>query len=297
MKMNQMRAITSSFKSFAVGALALGFLAVASNAHAATTYNWTNTPTAFNWNEPTAWSPAGPPATIADTTSFSSAGALNVLFTNKVINTGSLFFQANAAGNTATVTFNLDTNSFTGYNAGNSSGSGFVIGGSAGTVIVYIASSDVPGAGFYATNSGLTTLRMTVGRNAAGTIAVTNGFVSAEALVMANTATGSGSKVVVSGAHSSWTNSGVATIGNVASANLNSIVVSNSGSMTIMGTFGVGPNTSGTNTVLVDSNGRLFTRGATTVGSGAGAVACSVTVQGGGLWDAGGRPVPFGAGG
>ena len=242
-----------------------------------------------------------PSSTVADTATFTGAAAggptFVVNFTNNVINFGTLSFSASGANNTATFTFNLDTNSFTGYNAGNTSGSGFVIGGSAGTVIVYIASSDVPGAGFYATNSGLTTLRMTVGRNAAGTIAVTNGFVSAEALVMANTATGSGSKVVVSGAHSSWTNSGIATIGNVASANLNSIVVSNSGSMTIMGTFGVGPNTSGTNTVLVDSNGRLFTRGATTVGSGAGAVACSVTVQGGGLWDAGGRPVPFGAGG
>ena len=305
--MNQFQSITHSFhksiRTLAAGALALGLglFAGAGNSFAQVVHTW-NVSNGY-WTDPAAWSPAGvPSSTVSDTATFTGAAAggptFVVNFTNNVINFGTLSFSASAANNTATFTFNLGTNSFTGLNLGNgTSGSAFVIGDHAGgTAIVYIASSNVAGAGFYATNVNLTSLRMTVGRNEAGIIAVTNGYVSAEALVMANTATGSGSKVIVSGSNSSWTNSGIATIGNVASANLCSIVVSNSGSMTIMGTFGVGPNTSGTNTVLVDSNGRLFTRGAVTVGNGASAVGCAVTVQGGGLWDAGARPIPFGAG-
>ncbi|MGO9528344.1 MAG: pectinesterase family protein [Verrucomicrobiia bacterium] len=272
-------------------ALAAGLLAGAVNSQA-NPYTWTNT-TGAAFNDPNAWSPTSGPPGASDSATFTEAGTFIVPLTNNFLNFGTLVVGA-GANNTLNLTLAFGTNIFSGLTGGASGASDFVLGNS-GTSIVYIAVGTL-----YVTNStggG----RFTIGRNSTSPAQVylTNGTIVAQATVMANNATATPSKLVISGAGSSWTNGGLFSIGNAASANLNSLVISNSASMTIMSTFSAGAQgTSQSNSVLVDTNARLFTRAQNVaIGGGSSSIGNTVTVQGSGSWDAGGRAVSFGAGG
>ncbi len=310
---NQWRAITHTFnqpmRNLAAGvlALALGLFAGASNSHA-TAYTWTNVTIGASdyWQNPFAWSPStGVPNGIADTATFNFAGTLSVYVTNKVLNLGNFNVGPSASGGVLNITFELGTNAFTGTSGDSSSSSSFVIGqgatGIAGTAIVWVAGTPLPG-GMLCTNAGGLP-RLTLGRNAPGWLNVTNGTVICGNLIIANAAGADGSKLVLSGPNTYWTNSGILSECNSAGVGRHSIVISNSASMTVIASFDVPKAASSFNSVLVDSNGRMFYRCASgtknlTIGNQSGASNNTVTVQGGALWDNGlGNIVIAGAGG
>jgi hypothetical protein len=274
-------------------AVALGLLVTAGNI-CALSYSWTNT-TASTYDDPNAYSPTGGPGGSADVANFTSlTGSVTVTLTNDFVETGSLQFGSPTTGGvSATYTLDFGTNVFSGYNGGGTSASGFVF-GQQGTSTVYIAVGTM-----YCTNaSALTNIRLTVGRNnlANTYVYLTNGNVVVSGFtVMANNAGASGCKLVISGPNSFWSNVNAISIGNVANANFNSLVVSNSGSLVALGAVQPGfQNPSHSNSVLVASDGKLFARGNLTIGAGTGSLGNKVTVQDGGLVDNGARPITIG---
>ena len=277
-------------------ALSLGFLVVAGNIQAAQTYNWTNATSSGYLTDPGNWSPTvpSPPGGNLDTFTYLRTGTNTLLLTNNFSNIGSCQFGAGAAGQTLVLTLNFGTNTFAGLSGNTSSASGFTF-GQTGTSIVYIAVGTM-----YCTNNFISpsNARFMIGRNAAtpATVFLTNGTVNAGNLAIANNVTAIPSGLVVSGAGSYWSNNNTVSIGNVANANGNFLVVSNSGSMTILKALQLGfQSPSSSNSVLVDTGGHLFTRTqATIVGTGAGSSNNTMTVQGGGLWDNGNQAITIG---
>ena len=289
MKMNQMRTIAVTFrsiKSLAAGALALALVLLATGNVLATNYNWTNT-TASTYDDPSAYNPpVGGPGGSADLANFTSlTGSVTVSLTNNFIETGSLAFGSPTTGGaSATYTLDFGTNIFVGYNGNGTSASGFVF-GQQGTCTVYIAVGTM-----YATNAAASpsNVRVTIGRNnlARAAVNLTNGNVYAGSLVIANNAGASGSKLVVSGLNSSWSNNNVSSIGNTASASFNSIVVSNSASLSSIGVIQAGfQGTSHSNSIVVDTSARIVAANGITIGAGAGSVGNWMLVQGGGSVD------------
>jgi len=276
------RQFSKSFPNLIAGVLAvtLGLSAGTGNS-LATTYNWTNT-TSSTYDDPGAYNPTGGPGGSADVANFSSlTGSVTVRLTNSFVETGSL--QFGSPGAPATYTLDFGTNNFAGLNGAGGSASGFVFGNS-GTAIVYIAVGTM-----YCTNgANPVNTRLTIGRNngAQGTVYLTNGNVVAGTLVIANNAGASGSKLVISGPASYWSNNNVVSIGNTASASFNSVVVSNSGSLVSLGVIQPGfQGTSHSNSVIVDTSGRVTAIAGVTIGAGAGSVGNRMTVQGGGIVD------------
>jgi PKD repeat protein len=285
MKMNQMRTttLTSKFiKSLAAMALALGFLAVSSDVRAVT-YSWTNT-TGSVYGDPGAYTGgAAAPGGSADLANFTSlTGSVTVNINSNYIETGSLQFGSPLAP--VTYTLNFGTNVFVGLNGNGTSASGFVL-GQQGTATVYIAVGTM-----YCTNAAASpsNARLTIGRNngANAYVYLTNGNVYAGTLVIANNAGASGCKLVISGPNSFWSNNNASSIGNVASANFNSLVVSNSASLCSIGVIQAGfQSPSHSNSVVVDTFGQIVAANGITLGAGAGSVGNAMTVKGGGSVD------------
>ncbi len=283
-----------SINHFTAGVLALGLALFvgASNSPAAQVYLWTNTASTAFYNDPGNWSPVGGPGGPTDTASFTMTGTFTLRLTNNLVNLGSFQFGAGAGSAVLNLTLDFGTNIFAVNMGGGSSASGCVF-GQQGTSIVYMA----VGTMLCTNGANPTNARFTIGRNngAPAQLYLTNGNVVAGTLVMANNAGATPSKLVISGSGSSWSNNNAVSIGNVANANLNSLVISNSASMTTLGTLQPGfSSPSHSNSVLVDFNGTLFTRGGATIGAGAGSLGNKVTVQGGGLWDNNGRAIAVG---
>jgi T5SS/PEP-CTERM-associated repeat protein len=277
-------------KALAAGALALGVCLFAGEARA-TQYNWTNT-TGAAFNDPNAWNPVGGPGGPADIANFASVnGTFDVPLTNSFANIGSFQMGASAAGQPMTVTLDFGTNTFAAFSGASSSASGFVFGQESGsTNIVYISVGTM-----YCTNSANSpsNARMIVGRNGPAIVNLTNGTVIAGNLVIANGTGANGSKVVVSGPNSSWSNSTTIAVGNGAGSANNSLVISNSGSMIAMSTIQLG-NAGFFNSLLLDTSGQLFTRNVGSIGSSAASSNNTATVQGGALWDGGGKALFIG---
>jgi PKD repeat protein len=296
--MNQLRMTARKFhqplKALAAGAVAFTLLADASSVQAFT-YNWTNSAATSFLDDTNVWNPVGGPGGPADTFTIAKSGTFYVQLTNNFSNIGIFMIGAAAANQQINLTLDFGTNNFSGLTGGTGvSGASDAIFGQAGTTVVYVAVGTL-----YITNSS-NSGRLTLGRSggAPAQFNLTNGTVVAQATIMANNIAATPSKLVITGAGSSWTNGGLFSIGNAASANFNSLTVSNSGSMTVMGSFTAGAQgTSHSNSVLVDTSGRLFTRNTAAFGGGSGSLGNTITVQGGGLWDAGNLSSTLGAGG
>ncbi|HUJ10342.1 MAG TPA: pectinesterase family protein [Verrucomicrobiae bacterium] len=296
MKITEMWKMTRTSKLIrfvAAGSLATAVLLVAVPNVSATTYNWTNNTVATAvLNDPNAWSPIGGPGGSADTFTYLQNGTFTVQLTNDFSNIGSFQFGAANSSGTLVLTLDFGTNVFAGLSGNSSSASGFVF-GQGGTMTVYCSVGTM-----YCTNT-TGNGRMMIGRqNGPITFYLTNGNVKAGNLILANGPTASGSKLVVSGANSFWTNNSTA-VGNAANASNVALVVSNSATFASTNGFTVGgqsPNNFCS--VLVDSNARLVTSNQTpTVGGGTTSSTNTITVQGGALWDVGLRPISIGSGG
>jgi len=274
-------------KALAAGAVAL---LVSAGGVQAASFTWTNT-TGAAYNDPNAWSPVGGPGTVTDTSSFTINGTFDVPLTNKVdviSNAGTLFFGAGSGSGTLILTLDLGTNTLAGLSGNGTSVSGFVF-GQQGTSIVYIA-----GGSLLCTNT-TGNARMIVGRNGPAMVNLTNGFVAAGNLVIANGTGANGSKVVVSGANSFWSNSTTIAVGNAIGSAGNSLVISNSGSMLALSTFSMGSQSPANfNSLFLDTSGALFTRGTAIIGTTANSSNNTATIQGGALWDLGGKALTVG---
>ena len=92
--------LVKPIRNLAAGALALalGLLAGASNVHAATTYNWTNTDSSAYLDNPNNWNPVGGPGSLTDTFTYAVTGTRTLLISNNVLNVGSFQFGAASAG-------------------------------------------------------------------------------------------------------------------------------------------------------------------------------------------------------
>ena len=144
---------------------------------------------------------------------------------------------------------------------------------------MYLSSSTGAGEGLFVTNAA--SLRATIGDDTTGLMVVTNGFVQVGAvgvvgnqLVLGNNGGSSSSgTLVLSGPTVSWSNNAAILIGNDSSSYGNSLIISNSASMTCVGaSLSVGGAASGPNSLLLDSGGQLFVTGVgANVGTSAGA--------------------------
>ena len=262
-------------------ALGFGLFAGADNSQAAA-FVWTNT-TGSAFNDTNAWvSPSGGLPGPSDTASITLNGTLDIPLTNNFIsNVGTLLFGAASSSGSANITLDFGTNVFTGVSGNGNNVSGFVF-GQTGTTTVYIACGAI-----LCTNS-TGNARMIVGRqNGPTAVFLTNGFIAAGNLIIANNAsTANGSKVVISGPNSSWSNSFGCLIGNTAGSASNSLVISNSGSMVSAGSLQVG-NAGFFNSLVLDTSGRLFTGNTGSLGASAASSNNTATVQGGAVWDCG----------
>jgi T5SS/PEP-CTERM-associated repeat protein len=274
--------------------LSVGLLTGAVNSHA-TNYVYTNS-TGATFDDPNAWNPVGGPGGSADDALLTNfTGSIVINLTNNFSGIGSFQYGAATGGptpNSVTYSLNFGTNIFAGLSGGTTSASGFVF-GQAGTTTVYICVGTL-----YCTNAAATPSngRLIVGRNGPAIVYVTNGTVVAGNTVIANGSGASGSQLVISGPNSFWTNQSNLAVGNAASANLNSLVISNSGSLVALGTFECGfQSPSSFNMILLDTDGRLFTRTRDVLlGTGSGSMTNKATVQGGASWDVGGRSITIG---
>jgi pectin methylesterase-like acyl-CoA thioesterase len=270
-------------------AIALGLSAGAGNSFA-TTYSWTNTDATAVLTDPNSWTPIGGPGGPADTFTYLRNGTFTVQLTNDFANIGSFQFGATTAGQPLTVTLDFGTNVFAGLSGNTTSASGFVFGQQGGsTCTVFIS------VGMMLCTNSTGNARLIGGRNGPAFVNLTNGFVADGNLVIANGTGANGSKVVVSGPNSFWSNSTTILVGNGSGTANNSLVVSNSGSMVSLSTTRLG-NSGTANSLLLDSNGRLFTKNSGSIGSTTGSSGNTATIQGGALWDCGGQQLFIGNG-
>jgi PKD repeat protein len=267
--------------------LGLGLFAGGADVQAAG-FLWTNT-TGAVFNDPNAWSPIGGPGGPLDTATITVSGPLDIPLTNNFANIGFALFGAGSGSGTLNLTLDLGTNTFAGLSGNTTSASGFVF-GQQGTSIVYIAGGTILCTNAAASPSNA---RLIVGRNGPATVNLTNGVVVDGNLVIANGTGANGSKVVVSGPNSFWSNQTTIAVGNGAATAFNSMVVSNSGSIVALSTIQVG-NGGFFNSLLLDTGGRLFTRNTGSIGSSAGSSNNTVTIQGGAVWECGGRQLFIG---
>jgi len=254
----------------------------------ATSFIWTNSSgswqTNANWFLPSASPGAG------DGAFFTNNTAYTVTLDASVSDLASNYF--NGAGN---VTFNLGANTLSVTNRlGQNNGVGaFVVGFAAGsTPTVYLSSA--AGGGLMITNAANDS-RFIIGGNGVGTLFVTNGQVIANLTVMGDTSTGQGT-LVLAGSSTWWTNSSTFRLGNATGSTGNSLVISNSASMTIVSDFLIGTNRSGGNSVLLETGGQLFTRAGVIIGGGTSNNLVTIQRSGGSapLWDLGGQSLLIG---
>ena len=252
---------------------------------AAATLIWTNDGSDV-WNSTTAWDGAPASPGPGDNAMFTNAAMYTVTLTSEVMNIQSNFFD-NASNTTATVTLNLNTHELNPTYGGTSPGA-FVVGDIAtSTSIVYLCSSTGVGKGL------IVTARIVVGRSGIGTLFVTNGNVSVANTILANSSSGRGT-LVLSGPTVIWNTGSATSIGNASNSFGSTLVISNSASMDVTGSFRVGSGSSqsgsSNNTLVLDTGGKLITRsGPVTIGHRStglpGSHNNTAIVQGGAVWD------------
>lgn len=245
-------------------ALALGLLAAAVNSRAAV-LTWTNTVSDY-WADPQAWGTGIVPGPADDAT-FSATTTFTVTITNNT------FLDSIDVKNTVGQILTLDTqgNTIALYKPGTGQPTVFLSGDSSGsTAIVYIVSSTTPGT-MICTNAGTSSsngIRFSAGRSGNGTIVVSNmtvitgGGLFGNNQVICGNSTGPGSQghIIITGPTTYWTNNASLNIGNNGAATSNLVVISDSASMTCVGTFTTGTSGASGNSLLVDSGGQFYTR-------------------------------------
>jgi PKD repeat protein len=279
--------------------MAAVLLVGASNSRAGV-YTWINT-TGDTWTDPAAWSPVGVPG-FADDATFSASTSFTVTIPSSIF-VDSLDIKTTTAAQS--ITLDTQGNTLTLYKPGTGQPTIFVAGDPGNsTATVYIVSSTTPGT-MICTNAGTSSsngIRLTAGRSGNGTIVVSNmtviiggGLFGNNQVICGNSAgPASQGHYVVTGPTTYWTNNASLNIGNNASAASNTFIISDSASMTCVGTFTTGTAGASGNSLLVDSGGRFYTRvGGTTIGTGAGNNN-TVTVRNGGLWDLNNTALPIG---
>jgi hypothetical protein len=275
----------TTLQSLQVLAAALAIMLWATDGTQAVTYIWTNT-TGAVFNDPNAWNPVGGPGGPADTANFAYAGTIAVPLTNDFANIGTVTFGSGASGQPLNLSLDFGTNVFAGLSGNTTSASGLVFGQQGGSTCMAVICVGT----LYCTNTAATpsNARLMIGRNGPAVVTLTNGVVIDGNLVIANGTGANGSKLIISGPNSFWSNNTTIAVGNASGAANNSLVISNSGSMVALSTIQLG-NSGYFNSLLLDSNGRLFTRNTGSIGSSAGSSNNTATVQGGGVWECGGR--------
>jgi len=275
-------------------ALILVLLMGAGNGRAAVLV-WTNT-TGGYWADSLSWTNSATGANAvpgpSDDANIPATAPCTITITNETF-ANSIDFS-NTFGQT--LTLDLNGNNLSLYKSGTGQPTVMVLGDpNSGTSTVYLVSSAGPST-LFLTNS-VADGRVTIGRSGVGTLIATNlQIVVRGQTILANSAGPlSMGKVVLSGPNTYWTNSSFFNIGNNAGGFNNSLVISNSASMTIVSTFGVGGSGSSSNSLLLDTDARLFTGGGgtVTIGNGAG-IGNTAVVQGGAIWNGGNRFLTIG---
>ncbi|MGD1018675.1 MAG: PKD domain-containing protein, partial [Verrucomicrobiia bacterium] len=240
--------------------LALGLVMGAVSSQAQINYTWVGG--SDYWGDPNAWNPTGPPG-ANNNAFFTNAATYYVTLTNNVSIATNFF--SNASNTIATVTLDLGTNHVTNTALTNDT---FVVGETAGsTSIVYIASS-TQGQGGLVDNGPLA-----VGGNGVGILYVTNGYVAlgtgSDPGLTVGEGTNSRGTLVISGTNTYFNNGREFTVGTPGSYG-NSVVVSNSASITISSSFRMGSSSDGgssNNTFILDSGAHAaITGGHATIG-------------------------------
>lgn len=277
--------------------LGLGLFISVNTSRAQATFVWTNTAASGTWQDSLAWTTNGGstgavpgPADNANFTNRNSTYTISLTADASVKE----FLMLNPANTFQTITLDLGTNSLTLLETGTTAPSlAMELGdGGSSTSTLYITGSNIAGKGLYATNSS-NAGRILMGRSGIAFLYVTNGFINTIETRSGNGGSGKGT-ITVSGSGTYWTNSKVFFIGNNVGSAKNALIISNSASLTTVGSFSVGGAASGTNSFLLDSGARLFTRAAgNNIGNGAGAFN-TATIQGGASWDLGGRELAIG---
>ncbi|HVM61307.1 MAG TPA: PKD domain-containing protein, partial [Verrucomicrobiae bacterium] len=277
-----------------VSALLLG--AVGSQAQ--TNYYWASG--SDYWQNVNAWSPSGSPGTN-DATYFTNAATYYVTLTNNVSIAGNFF--SNASNTIAAVTLDLGANNLTCIRTGADT---FVVAAiPTSTSVVYIASSTQAQGGLVATGS------VVVGEYGVGKLSITNGFVVLGAASDPGLIVGEGSNacgtLVISGTNTYVNDQRQIGVGSGNNFG-NSVVISNSASLSVGSSFRFGSSSGGggssNNTLLLDSGGALYVPNSGTVTIGhrsstnfPGSYNNTVVIQNGGIWNNGSQSMYIGTSG
>ncbi|MGD0057895.1 MAG: hypothetical protein ABSD58_00615 [Verrucomicrobiia bacterium] len=258
-----------SAKHITAGAIGLGllFIVVANSQAQSTNYWWTGADNNGIWEDANNWVltngvaattyPANPvtqpPGSETDVAIFTNSGTYAVTVTTVGnLNIQSNFFN-NASNSTATVTLTVN-NSGTFYLQGG--GTDFEIAdGVDSTSIVYLASSPSPNNGLIVKGTGFI-----VGHDGVGTLIFTNGFINTSASVVVDVGSGGGNgTVIISGPNTYWEAYQFA-IGDTNASYGNSVIISNSASLTAASTFRIGSSstTGSSNCLFVVTDGGYF---------------------------------------
>jgi len=268
--------------SLLTAALFLG----AASSRAQISYTWT-TGNDY-WQDVNAWTPGGTPGTN-DTTCFTNAATYYMTLTNSAAVASNVF--ANASNTTATVTLDLGTSGLATVKTGMDA---FVISEVPGsTSIVYVASSTQAQGGLAATGS------VVVGQYGMGSLYITNGYVicgtnSDPGMIVGENTNACGA-LVVSGANTYVNNLRQLTVGSGGNFG-NTVVISNSASMTVLSSFRFGSSSGGggsSNNLFLLDTGAMIYQGSSPVAIGhrssnlSGSYNNTVIIQNGAIWNNG----------
>jgi hypothetical protein len=245
--------------------LTLGLVAGAGSARALDSF-WTTG--SDSWQSTTAWTVTGmatngPPG-ATDGAWFTNAATYTVTL-NASAQVGSNYF-ANASNTLATVSLNLSSFSLQEINT--ASPATLVIGDDAtSTTIVWLASSTLAQGGLDL--GSVSSAKISVGRNGIGTLYVTNGFVRVGASTVLGSGGGRGT-LVITGPNTFW-NEHQFSIGNNTNSFGNTLIVSNSASVTVSSSFRLGSSSgsgaSSNNTMILDGAHFQIGSGHATIGN------------------------------
>jgi len=279
----QSNALRALLKHLAAWMLALGFLVGASNSQAAYMI-WTNVNRTGVWQDPTSWSPLGPPGAFdtAFFTNFNLNSCTVTLDADAVV--GSIVFSNKFLIPAIGYCLDLAGHSLSAVNGNPSTRSVLDVADRGGYNTVYINSSTAAGTGLFLTNSS-GNAKVIVGRNGIGMLYVTNGNVTANQVNLGNGSSSQSSFLILNGPSTYWTNTTKVQIGDNEYSHHNELWIQNGATMKLTSSSVQVGYASSTNSLLLDTNGRLFTGGNSHIGNGTSNN--TATVQGGAIWDNG----------